>query len=199
LPLIYSCNNQPKEEEVINETELESQIIEQSFPLLLNEIVIRPYGFEPNDGETISNYDERLNKLNDEFKSNVVKPEMVISDQLFIPENEDINKYRRTIDWDLFTFLTSDSIEKKIVNISSLRKHKKLKIIDSYPRNLVKQNEVNLSFIGGCWYSRILFKKQHTEAKFIFFFDGGYWQTQEFKVNMKKTKNEWIIVSVKEI
>lgn len=200
MSLFSSCINQSKKEEVINQSELESQIIEQSFPLLVNKIVIQPYGFEPNDGETISNYIERQNKFKDEFKSKIefTNPEIVISNELFIPEKKDVTKYRKSIDWDLFSFLTSDSIEAKKVNLSFL-KNDKVNIINSYPKNLEFENKDNLPFIGGCWYSRILFNKNYDEAKFIFFFDGGYWQSQEFMVKMKKSNEKWKLDSIKEI
>ncbi len=200
MSLFSSCSNQSKKEEVINQSELESQIIEQSFPLLVNKIVFQPYGFEPYDGETISNYVERHNKFKDEFKSKIefTNPEIVISNQLFIPGKEDVTKYRKSIDWDLFSFLTSDSIEAKKVNILNL-KNNKVNIIKSYPKNLKFENKDNLTFIGGCWYSRILFNKNYDGAKFIFFFDGGFWQSQEFMVMMKKSNKKWKLHSIKEI
>ncbi len=199
--IVCSCADIPKVKEKINVEELESEIIKQTIPLVMEKIPIQMYGVEPFDGEILSDFDLRIKELQREFKlkRDSIQLEIELFDMLLVPTENQISRYRRTLVWDFFKFISSDTLKDKEVNVSSVNEIGEFSVVDKLPENVGTTEISSLGFIGTVFYSRILFNNEFSNARFIICFNGGSFQSKEFFVQATRKAKVWTIDSMKEL
>lgn len=196
---LIGCETKNSTDESVNIDNLESEIVTQTLPILVERIPKQPYAIDLEGDEELSEFYKREKIYQTKFKTQLDSLELQIhlSDKLWIPTESEISKYRRILDWDFFKYLSNDTLVTKGVDISNIDRIDKVIIVKDSPKNIGTETE--LGFLGFAYFSRIQFNEDHSKAKFIFSFNGGSGEFKEYIVQVVKTKNKWHINSIKEI
>lgn len=148
--------------EPIDESELESLIIEQTAPELIPEFIEnRP--IKPIDGENIGDY---ISRMESNISTDTQGSKICLSNFLVVLEQDELESIKPRIDDELINFLNSEKNSKKKIEIGGvIQKNKQILDCDQ------PQNHES---IGKLFYSRILFSEDFKKARFILTMDYGF-------------------------
>lgn len=147
--------------ETVDESELELQIVEQTVPKLISDL-IQNTPIEAIDGEKIGDY---IKRIESDTSLNSNGSTICLSNFLFVLE--EVESFKRGKDDELLNFLSAErNSEKKIETGTVIQKDNGILDCDNQPQSHES--------IGTLSYSRILFSKDYKKARFLIIMDYGF-------------------------